>query len=329
MLAKMISIIIPVFNSQATLLACLNAVYASEYENYEVILVDNCSRDSTLEIAGRFTCRIIRLEKNYGAAYARNRGAQAAQGEILFSTDPDIKIFPDTLKRVEVALNDQSVDAVVGLLGGNPAQCNFFSQYENLYMHYVYLNHSREIGIFYTSCAAIRKESFSKLKFDEHYKRTSIEDMEFGQRMAGAGLRLVLNKELEVEHMHYFNLWGLVKKNFFKASGAAKIILRNRGKIKAGLVAPKWAFLSGIPLSFLTALLISVFLLNRNPRMFYLSALVMGGTFLINYRFLDYLKEKKGAFFFFKSCLMLFINFLIYACGIIWGVFSFALGRKY
>jgi glycosyltransferase involved in cell wall biosynthesis len=90
-----LSVIIPCFNSEATIGAQLSAL-ASQTTQYpwEVLIADNGSRDGTLAIAASFRDRIKRLEiidasARRGAAYARNTGATAAAGESLLFCDAD------------------------------------------------------------------------------------------------------------------------------------------------------------------------------------------------------------------------------------------------
>lgn len=55
-----LSVVIPVYNSHKTLAKTLAAVCASDYPDFEVIVVDDCSRDDSREIAERFSVRLIR-----------------------------------------------------------------------------------------------------------------------------------------------------------------------------------------------------------------------------------------------------------------------------
>ena len=79
-----ISIIIPVYNSSLTLNECLGAIFNSSFKNFEVIIVSDNSPDNSVMIAKKYQCKIIELPKNQGPAFARNSGAQAAAGDILF-----------------------------------------------------------------------------------------------------------------------------------------------------------------------------------------------------------------------------------------------------
>src|SRR5262245_40600805 len=100
----MISVIIPVYNGASFLRRCLEAL-ATTHCSYECIVVNDRSTDETGEIARSFPARVIDVPDGpRGPAYARNRGAEAAQGDVLFFLDADVIVDRDTLERVEQTL---------------------------------------------------------------------------------------------------------------------------------------------------------------------------------------------------------------------------------
>lgn len=93
-----ISVIVATYNADRTLKACLESLERLDYPDYEVILVDDGSTDSTPQIA--FMCpsvRCLRHEKNLGLSAARNSGIAAATGEIVAFTDADCRADEDWL----------------------------------------------------------------------------------------------------------------------------------------------------------------------------------------------------------------------------------------
>ena len=87
-----ISVIVCSYNGAATIGETLEGLSRLEYPNFEVIVVNDGSTDTTPEIAGRFRVRLISTSNN-GLSYARNVGMHAATGEIVAYTDDDA--FPD------------------------------------------------------------------------------------------------------------------------------------------------------------------------------------------------------------------------------------------
>ncbi|WP_176230527.1 glycosyltransferase family 2 protein, partial [Candidatus Hakubella thermalkaliphila] len=103
---KRISVIIPNYNGSSTIGRCLEAAFSSEYDNFEVIVTDDCSTDNSAEIIKGFPCKFIFLDKHYGASRARNTGAKNSSGEILFFIDADCLLQKNTLAAVNRAFSE-------------------------------------------------------------------------------------------------------------------------------------------------------------------------------------------------------------------------------
>lgn len=91
-----VSVVICAYNAESTMEACLQSLLQLRYPNCEVIVVDDGSKDATLEIARRFPFRVIHQE-NKGLSTARNVGIEAATGEYVAFTDSDCVVDPDWL----------------------------------------------------------------------------------------------------------------------------------------------------------------------------------------------------------------------------------------
>lgn len=88
----LVSIVMPAYNVADFIDAAIHSVLGQTYENWELIVVDDCSTDKTLEVVKQFGCdkiRVIALKKNGGAAKARNCGIKAARGTVLCFIDAD------------------------------------------------------------------------------------------------------------------------------------------------------------------------------------------------------------------------------------------------
>ncbi|HLH52309.1 MAG TPA: glycosyltransferase [Verrucomicrobiae bacterium] len=93
-----VSVVVCSYNGDRTLTACLDSLQQLNYPDYEVILVDDGSRDTTAQIAYlRPDIRFYRHERNLGLSVARNTGISAAKGEIVAFTDADCRADPDWL----------------------------------------------------------------------------------------------------------------------------------------------------------------------------------------------------------------------------------------
>lgn len=97
----LISIIIPAYNVEQYLTACLSSIEQQTYQNYEVILIDDGSIDSTGTICDTVATKDDRFkvihQKNQGVSIARNKGIEKARGEYIAFIDSDDKITPEYL----------------------------------------------------------------------------------------------------------------------------------------------------------------------------------------------------------------------------------------
>jgi GT2 family glycosyltransferase/sugar lactone lactonase YvrE len=91
-----VSVVVCAYNAADTLDDCLSSLGRLNYPNFEVIVVNDGSRDATGEIAKRYPVRVIDIP-NGGLSAARNLGLAAATGEIVAYTDADVRVDPDWL----------------------------------------------------------------------------------------------------------------------------------------------------------------------------------------------------------------------------------------
>lgn len=101
----LVSVIVLNWNGEKWIRKLFESIFRSSYSNIEVILADNNSSDSSLEICGEFPhVRQVRFEKNHGYARANNLAAHLAKGEFLFFLNNDTWIEIDTIKRLVATL---------------------------------------------------------------------------------------------------------------------------------------------------------------------------------------------------------------------------------
>ncbi|MEM7528450.1 MAG: glycosyltransferase [Pseudomonadota bacterium] len=103
-----VSVVIPARDAAGTIGRCLDALAAQQYpaDRYEVLVVDNGSRDATAEIVSGKPRATLLTETKPGAYAARNRGVAAARGEIVAFTDADCMPAPDWLATAVAAIGD-------------------------------------------------------------------------------------------------------------------------------------------------------------------------------------------------------------------------------
>src|SRR5215472_3679464 len=109
-----VSVVVCAYNADRTMDQCLASLAVLNYPDYEVIVVNDGSRDRTLEIAQSYGyCRIIG-QTNKGLSVARNVGAQAATGEIVAYTDSDCVADPDWLTYLVAKMEASNLAACGG-----------------------------------------------------------------------------------------------------------------------------------------------------------------------------------------------------------------------
>ncbi|HEY1200193.1 MAG TPA: glycosyltransferase family 2 protein [Niastella sp.] len=103
MARPLISVITPAYNVEKYIAATINAVIGQTYENWELIIVDDHSRDNTFNIATDFArkdnrIKVTKTAQNSGAAVARNLGIELAEGEYIAFLDSDDIWMPEKLE---------------------------------------------------------------------------------------------------------------------------------------------------------------------------------------------------------------------------------------
>ncbi len=228
---KFISVIIPNRNGSTTLEACLESVFSSDYSNFEVIVVDDASEDSSVEIIKRYPCKLIKLEKQLGPSVARNVGAEHASGEVLLFIDADCVLSKETLKLVNRAMSNGS-----RVVGGTytalpPFSQGFFSTFQSVYVNYCETKRE-EADYIATHCLAIDAELFRSsggfLRDSLMGHTTSVEDVEFSHRLRRAGFKLRIDPGIQVGHIFNFDLFRSLKNAFRKSMYWTLYSLRNR-----------------------------------------------------------------------------------------------------
>lgn len=132
-----VSIIIPIYNVEKYIEDCLESVYQQTYDNIEVILVNDCTPDSSMQIAHsivskykhKYSTIIINHRHNMGLSEARNSGIKVAKGDYLYFIDSDDCIFPTTIDTmVNIANKEPDIEIIEGqYLTGAIIDCNKIS----------------------------------------------------------------------------------------------------------------------------------------------------------------------------------------------------------
>jgi len=171
----MLSIIIPTYNSAASLAGCLDSIAAQTYTDYEVIIIDSASTDKTPEIAKNYS-RIVSQwisEKDNGVYDAFNKGISHAQGRWLYFLGSDDILFrKDTLREIFDDTRNLDADVCYGSVIFKNSGMRWHGKFSLLKLHEINICHQ---AIFF------KKNVFQTLGFyDLRYR--IVADWEFNLR---------------------------------------------------------------------------------------------------------------------------------------------------
>jgi hypothetical protein len=212
-----LSVIVPTQNAASTIAEVLSAILAADLprECFELIVVDDASRDASATIAARYADTVVRLSGGpCGAGYARNRGVELARGEVVVFLDADVLIEPEILPRMLAAFSSEPcLDAVSATHGDLPEFRGFASRYWNLLLQFGEQNHPEGPGHFTSACGAVRRSVFlSNGMYDEWRFRTgSLDGVELGRRLHASGHRTMLSGELRFSRLGQWSVGSVLK----------------------------------------------------------------------------------------------------------------------
>jgi GT2 family glycosyltransferase len=323
---QLLSVIIPAHNAAPYIERCLSAIFASDLNGFECVVVDDGSSDDTSAIASKFPAKIVRLKRQRGTAYARNRGVEAASSDPLLFIDSDVLVHKDTLSKVVSHFNEHpEIAALFGSYDDDPADPGFISQYKNLFHHFVHQNSAKEASTFWGGCGAIKKEVFLKMGgFDQKYTSV-IEDIELGVRLKKNGYRIELVKDMQVKHLKKWTFLNLVKADIFYRGIPWTRLMLEHGNIPKDLNLKINERVSAVlALILLASLLLSHFYFA----LLYVAAFAFVLLLFLNLRFYSFLLKKRGILFTAPAVPMHTFYFLYSLLAFGMGCFSHYLSGK-
>ena len=235
-----VSVVVPVHNGGAAFGACVAALAHSLSPGDELVVVADGETDGVWrDLPGtEAAVQTVARTDSGGPAAARNDGARAASGDVLFFVDADVVVPESAVDHVrERFAADLEVAALVGSYDAHPAAPSFLSQYRNLLHHYTHQTaNPATFTTFWTGCGAVRRSTFLRLGgFDEGYGVPCVEDIEFGYRLAEAGERVVLDSSLQVTHLKAWGASDMVRTDTLKRAAPWAELLLRRGSVENSL----------------------------------------------------------------------------------------------
>lgn len=106
------SIIVPIYNKEKTLEQCIQSVLSQTCNDWELLLIDDGSKDKSLTVANNYASSAIQVlhHENHGVSYTRNRGIKEAKGEYLIFLDADDYYEPSFLEHIQVGIQNNQAN---------------------------------------------------------------------------------------------------------------------------------------------------------------------------------------------------------------------------
>jgi glycosyltransferase involved in cell wall biosynthesis len=302
----MLSIIIPTYNASRFMPGLLDSIFKQAVEDMEVIIVDDCSNDNTVEVARRYPAKVIQMERNNGPARARNKGVEAAKGDIIFFLDADVIVLDGTiLEAKNYFLKNPSAKCVIGMCATEPLNKGFVPKYMAMF-EYIHLlgTQDNKVSVFAPRCGAIKKDFFLNIGgYHESHKGADVEDFELARRINRAD-SITLNPKMLVKHQ-FVNNFNEALKNYFKRAVLwIHLFIQERQLDNAGPTAPSngiaavCAFLSFITLFFMPVV----------PFAKYIFIILISIFMFANLKWLNFMKKEAGLLF---ACKAVCLNYVL------------------
>lgn len=196
---KKASIIIRTKNEGRWIKQCLKSVFSQNYKNFEVILVDNLSNDSTVKKASQFDIKLVTIE-DYKPGDAINKGIKSSTGDYLVILSGHC--VPTNEYWLENLLKNLTDEGVAGVYGRQePLSFSTDSDKRDLTLIFG-LDKKVQIkdSFFHNANGALTRKIWEKLPFDSSINH--IEDRLWGKDVINAGYKIIYEPEASVYHYH-------------------------------------------------------------------------------------------------------------------------------
>ena len=324
-----ISVIIPNHNGGQTIALCLQAALASDYENFEVIVVDDNSIDHSTEIIEKFSCKLIKLPEHGGASVARNTGARHSSGEILFFIDADCLLQVDTLSVVARTMSD-TIDEVI--VGGTytpvPYDQGFFSTFQSVFIYYSDTKNLKSPDYLASHALVISAGNFQKSGgFAEDFMPI-LEDVEYSHRLRRQGFTLQMSAQILVQHIFLFSLSRSLKNAFRKSSYWFRYSVKNKDILADSGTASAELKFNVAAWGLIVALLVIGHFTQETLLLLPVPVIILADLYLSRH-FLAIFRDKIGTAFAVKAALYYILLYpMAISAGIASGLLDHLLGSK-
>ncbi len=314
----MISIIIPVYNSEGTVENCLDSLLNQSYNGeYEIIVVNDGSTDNTVGIVERYPVKLL-AQQHRGPATARNLGAKETKGDLLLFIDSDCVADSNWVQEMTKPFENSDVVGVQGSYRSKQFEIVArFAQYE-IEERYEKMGKNRYIDFIGSYSAGYRRDIFLNAGgFDENFPIASGEDADLSFRLSSEGYKMVFNPNAIVYHKHPDSLFEYLNQKFYRAYWRVLLYKKNYQKtIKESYTPQMLKVQIGLIYLFIFSLLASIFTASFNAPLLLFAVLLLT-TFPLSLRILK--KDIKVGLI---APIMLILRSIVLGAGLGYGVFK-------
>lgn len=317
-----VSVIVPAYNAMDYIGHCIQGLVSQTFtrEEYEVIVVDDGSADTTAEIVKAFPVRYF-FQKNSGPAAARNKGAEEAGGEVILFTDADCVPKEDWISEMVRPFEDPEVMAVKGgyrteqkSLTARFAQVEFEERFEML-------RKAESIDMVDTYSAGYRRSVFLSLGgFDTSFPVANNEDTDLSYKMSAAGHKMVFNPDAVVSHLkHPDTVWRYARLKFWRGYWRMVVYRRYPDKMLKDSYTPQTLKLQ---ILFMFTSLLSLSVLWLDTPVIYFFFMISISLFIVSSVPFAVLASRRDAAVGLLAPFFLSLRALSLGMGSLWGVLS-------
>lgn len=251
-----ISVVVPAYNSEKTIKKCLDSLFSQSFNKpYEVVVVDDGSKDKTAEIVKEYPKVKYVFQKNAGPAAARNKGWKSASGEVVVFTDSDCVLDKNWLKEMVGPIDGKEVMAVGGVYDKSANEKSLLANLIGEEIKYRYSKMGKYTDAHGSYSLAVKKDVLKELNgFNEFYPVATAEDFDLCYRITGLGYKIFLNNKAKLAHHHPEKLWKYLKTQFRHGFYRVKLYRDNPKKTSGDKYSGNAAYqvgLSGLLVAFL------------------------------------------------------------------------------
>jgi len=242
-----VSVVVAVYNAEKTIQTCIASILANDYEDFELLVVDDCSTDQTASLIRQIKdsrLSYFRNEDNRKVSYSRNTGIRESSGELVLFLDADAYVGTDWIRQHVMA--HQTNDAAIIGGGIQGISRTVFGKADGFSTWYASVPHS---GAYYihrlhvaSNNMSVKKEMLSRIGFFDESLTRGGEDTEFCFRARQRGEKIYFKSDIVAYHFDRDSC-----RAFFghqQGMGAYVVQIRSNLKMDYSFLIPKSYFMA-------------------------------------------------------------------------------------